>query len=383
MSTSDNNPIVRNIPVADIVDSPYQIRHIAGTSELDAALLELAANIKQHGLINPITVRPVPGSDKYECVAGHRRLEAVRMNDAEEIPAVFADGMGDEEAEEMCVSENLFRLDLSPMEEADTVIKLLKRRTIEAVAKLYQKSERWVYRRMELDKLSTTSKVVARLYKWPAAFCEALAQHNHPDQEALIRNAAIKLGIDMTKAIDGLADKEVSPFFAGELPALTEAEAVVAPRPAKKPRKTAKKASPAAPKAEPEAEPEEEEDNAPAAKLGGKAKPEKDDECDADIRRVYELLRVVENPLAKLKGGRWSMAKLLTSPDWVNPLDSDPLTALDTLWDRMRTSLMRRIANNEIQAVDVENTLNKINHIEPISETENNENESEAANEPD
>lgn len=381
MSKSDNNPIVRNIPVKNIVVSPYQIRHIAGTPELDAALLELAANIKQHGLINPITVRPVPGSDKYECVAGHRRLEAVRMNDAEEIPSVYAERMEDEEAEEICVSENLYRLDLSPMEEADTVIKLLKRRTIEAVAKLYQKSERWVYRRIELDKLSTTSKVVARLYKWPAAFCEALAQHNHPEQEALIRNAAGKLGIDMAKAIDGLADKGVSPFFAGELPALTEAETVVAPRPVKKPRKTAKKAPPTAPKAEPEAEPEEEEDNAPAAKPEVKAEPEKDDECDADIRRVYELLRAGENFLYKCD--RWSIAKLMISSNWINPLDADSLTALDTLWDRMRTSLMRRIATNEIQAVDVENTLNKINHIEMTSETENNENESEAANEQD
>lgn len=82
----------------------------------DTALTELAESISQHGVLQPLLVRPLPGGG-YQLVAGERRWRASRMAGLDEVPVIIRE-MGDREAAELAMIENLQREDLNPMEEA-------------------------------------------------------------------------------------------------------------------------------------------------------------------------------------------------------------------------------------------------------------------------
>ena len=82
----------------------------------DAALAELAASIAQHGVLQPLLVRPMTDGS-YQLVAGERRWRASRLAGLAEVPVVIRE-MSDKEAAQLALIENLQRQDLNPMEEA-------------------------------------------------------------------------------------------------------------------------------------------------------------------------------------------------------------------------------------------------------------------------
>ncbi len=82
----------------------------------DAALSELSASIAQHGVLQPLLVRPMAGGG-YQIVAGERRYRASRMAGLTEIPVVVRE-LDDKETAQLALIENLQREDLNPMEEA-------------------------------------------------------------------------------------------------------------------------------------------------------------------------------------------------------------------------------------------------------------------------
>jgi ParB/RepB/Spo0J family partition protein len=103
---------VRVIPVANIESNPQQPRT---NFDVDA-LRELAASIREHGVLQPILVRPL-GANRYQLVAGERRWRASREAGLETIPALVEE-LDDDTALEISIIENLQREDLSPLEEA-------------------------------------------------------------------------------------------------------------------------------------------------------------------------------------------------------------------------------------------------------------------------
>lgn len=82
----------------------------------EEALSELADSIAQHGVIQPLLVRPV--SDGYQLVAGERRWRAARLAGLSEVPVVVKE-LSDSETMEIALIENLQREDLNPIEEAE------------------------------------------------------------------------------------------------------------------------------------------------------------------------------------------------------------------------------------------------------------------------
>ena len=82
----------------------------------DEALADLSASIAQHGVLQPLLVRPMPDGS-YQLVAGERRWRASRMAGLTEVPVVIRE-MNEQEAAELALIENLQREDLNPMEEA-------------------------------------------------------------------------------------------------------------------------------------------------------------------------------------------------------------------------------------------------------------------------
>lgn len=101
---------VIGIPVGDISPSPYQPR-----VQLDIeSLEELAASIKEKGVVQPIIVRSL-GDDKYEMIAGERRLRAARLAGLSEVPAILRE-VDDAEAMALAITENIQREDLNVIE---------------------------------------------------------------------------------------------------------------------------------------------------------------------------------------------------------------------------------------------------------------------------
>ena len=103
---------VETLPLREIEPDPDQPRK---TFEQET-LSELAASIAEHGLLQPIAVRPRPMGG-YSIVAGERRWRASRMAGLTEVPVVIKD-VSDEQAMELALVENLQRADLNPIEEA-------------------------------------------------------------------------------------------------------------------------------------------------------------------------------------------------------------------------------------------------------------------------
>ena len=91
----------------------------------EKSMAELADSIAQHGLLQPLLVRPVFGGG-YQIVAGERRWRAARMAGLSEVPAVVRE-MSDHEVMELALIENLQREDLTPLEEARGYQTLLER----------------------------------------------------------------------------------------------------------------------------------------------------------------------------------------------------------------------------------------------------------------
>jgi ParB family chromosome partitioning protein len=102
---------IREVPTGRILPNPAQPR----LSYEEDSLVELADSIREHGVLQPILVRPV--GNQFELIAGERRWRASRMAQRDSIPAIVVE-FDDETALEVSIIENLQREDVSPLEEA-------------------------------------------------------------------------------------------------------------------------------------------------------------------------------------------------------------------------------------------------------------------------
>ena len=112
---------IETLPLREIEPDPGQPRKTFD----DETLAELSASIAEHGLLQPIAVRPKP-SGGYLIVAGERRWRACRMAGLTEVPVIVKD-VTDEQAMELALVENLQREDLDPVEEAAGIRELMTR----------------------------------------------------------------------------------------------------------------------------------------------------------------------------------------------------------------------------------------------------------------
>ena len=109
---------VIELDINDVLPNRFQPR----VKFNEEAIIELSESIREHGIIQPIIVRPI--GDKYEIIAGERRYKASILAGKESIPAIITD-LNDKESAEIALIENVQRKNLTPIEEAVSYKKIL------------------------------------------------------------------------------------------------------------------------------------------------------------------------------------------------------------------------------------------------------------------
>lgn len=110
LETSD---VPASLPIYEIENNKAQPRTDFDTDSLE----ELAESIRQHGVLQPLLVRPIPGG-RYQIVAGERRWRAARLANLSEVPVIIRD-LDDTQVMVLAMIENLQREQLNPAEEAE------------------------------------------------------------------------------------------------------------------------------------------------------------------------------------------------------------------------------------------------------------------------
>ena len=171
------------LPINEIIPNRDQPRKTFD----EAALEELAQSIRQHGVLQPLLVRPIP-SGGYQLVAGERRWRASRMAGLKKVPVVIKE-LTDTETMEIAIIENLQREDLNPIEEAEGLQALIDKcgYTQEEVAASVGKSRSAIANSLRLLRLPQEVRDMTQSGEISAGHARALLAF---DNDAMMIEAA-------------------------------------------------------------------------------------------------------------------------------------------------------------------------------------------------
>ena len=158
------------------------------------ALAELSESIAQHGLIQPLLVRPL-ADGTYQLVAGERRWRASRQAGLTEVPVTIRE-MTDKEAAELALIENLQREDLNPMEEANGYRTLMETYSLtqEETARVVNKSRPAVANALRLLNLPTSVAGLVESGKLSAGHARTVLAFESAEEQAAAAEAAVTKG---------------------------------------------------------------------------------------------------------------------------------------------------------------------------------------------
>lgn len=179
----DDMVATNTLPINEIIPNKDQPRKTFD----EGALQELADSITQHGVLQPLLVRPLT-TGGYQLVAGERRWRASRMAGLKEVPVVVKE-LTDVETMEIAIIENLQREDLNPIEEAEGLQALIDKCgfTQEEVATSVGKSRPAIANALRLLKLPEEVRAMTRDGSISAGHARALLAF---DNEVMIKEAA-------------------------------------------------------------------------------------------------------------------------------------------------------------------------------------------------
>jgi len=187
------------------------------------SIAALARSIREKGVLQPLLVRHVPGSaDRFEIIAGERRWRAAQVAQLHEVPVVVRE-IGDRDALEIALIENLQREDLSPLEEAAAYQRLMDdfENTQDGVAEAVGKSRSHVANMIRLLDLPASVKQLLDARKLTAGHARALLTASNPQALA---EEVVRRGLSVRQA-ERLAKgrKSDGRNGAGRSPSATEA----------------------------------------------------------------------------------------------------------------------------------------------------------------
>jgi ParB family chromosome partitioning protein len=219
----------RRLPTSALRPNARNPRRSFAAAELE----ELAASLRERGIIQPIVVRSLRGvPDGYEIIAGERRWRAAQRAGLHEVPVVVIEAT-DAEALQLAIIENVQRADLNPLEEAEGYRALMEEfhNSQEEIAKIVSKSRSYIANTLRLLKLPDAVKAYIQDGKLTAgharmligeANAEQLAQDivardlNVREVEAMARERAQKSGKKQTngRRVHGAAAKDADTLAA-------------------------------------------------------------------------------------------------------------------------------------------------------------------------
>jgi ParB family chromosome partitioning protein len=181
---------VRTIPVQAITPNPHQPRKVFTDNEL----AELTASIREHGLLQPLLVRPA-GPARFELVAGERRLRSVQKLGWTEVPVVVRE-VSDDALLVLALVENLQREELNPIEEAEGYRTLAERFgfTQEEISQAVGKERSTVANLLRLLKLAPSIRRLVEAGDLSMGHARALLSIEDPMRAADLARIAVKEG---------------------------------------------------------------------------------------------------------------------------------------------------------------------------------------------
>lgn len=208
---ADGNARTALLSVDSIVPSPWQPRRSFDGLALDL----LADNIRQYGLLQPVTVRPV-GGGRYELIAGERRLRACALIGEAHIRATVLN-VGEEEAALLTMAENLQREDLSFFEEAEGYRRLTEdlRLTQQQLAEKLGRQQSTIANKLRLLRLSPEVREAVERHDLTERHARALLRLHDEDMQLDIVNNVVLKSLNVRQTED-LIEKRVLGLLSGE-----------------------------------------------------------------------------------------------------------------------------------------------------------------------
>jgi ParB family chromosome partitioning protein len=177
------------IPINKIILNPQQPRYKINQSEL----IDLAASIKEHGILQPLIVTHEVEEDRYILIAGERRLKAASLANLETVPVVLRQAT-EQQRLELALIENIQRADLTPLETAEAYRHLNETFGLshEEIAQRVGKSRVAITNNLRLLKLSEITRTALAEGTITEGHARALLGLNSPEAQNAVLQTVIK-----------------------------------------------------------------------------------------------------------------------------------------------------------------------------------------------
>ncbi len=199
---------IRQIPLDHIEPNPEQPR-----LEFDeTTLAELAASIREHGVLQPVLLRPLR-AQRYQLIAGERRWRASRLAGVATIPAMV-DDIDDETAMEIAIIENLQREDLSPLDEAAMYDRMIREHgySIRRLAEKLGKDKGYVENRLRLAGAPTEIRQLVSVRKDTLSHAYELLKVDDPKRRRRLADQVARGELSLAKLRDKIEGRRRSPL---------------------------------------------------------------------------------------------------------------------------------------------------------------------------
>ncbi|MBA2300876.1 MAG: ParB/RepB/Spo0J family partition protein [Chloroflexi bacterium] len=199
---------VRIVPVERIDSNPQQPRLAFNQETLD----ELAASIREHGVLQPILVRPI-GPNRYQLVAGERRWRASKQAGLDTIPALIEE-IDDDTALEISIIENLQREDISPLDEAAMYDRMVREHgySIRKLADKLGKDKGYLENRLRLADAPPEVRELVSLRKDTLSHAYELMKVQDPKKRRRLADQVARGELTLIKLRDKIEGRRTRPM---------------------------------------------------------------------------------------------------------------------------------------------------------------------------
>ncbi len=198
----DSLEAVKYIGISDIKPNENQPRKVFVQEKIE----ELAASISEHGIIQPLVVRPAKTG--YEIVAGERRWRAARAAGLKTVPCLIRE-FNDEQNMLVAIIENMQREDLNPIEEAEGLEKMIKTYglTQEQVSKSVSKSRPYITNSLRLLNLPEDVRTMVSEGRLSAGHARAVLSAGSADKQLALANRIVSEGLSVRDTEKAASEK--------------------------------------------------------------------------------------------------------------------------------------------------------------------------------